>query len=198
MSNIVISKNIESKVITNQGNKCAKKPYSRITGLNKHNCVLWKNKGTGKFVDKQYVLIKKNYNGDVNAENLIALCPECFKILMNRTQKKVKHAEEIDSDDELLKKFKDENELIMKKPELKECIIELPLQDKIIDIKNQGNNKEIIPKNTKECCVCLEDIEEKYVLIPCGHTSICKNCIPKIKECSICITKIINHIKIYD
>jgi HNH endonuclease/Zinc finger, C3HC4 type (RING finger) len=68
-----------------------------------------------------------------------------------------------------------------------------------IEIVNKNTNKNNDFDTAKDCCVCLEKINEKYVLIPCGHTSVCLKCLKKIdKKCPICITKFDTFIKIYD
>src|SRR5271154_666673 len=80
-----ISKYLENKVIKNQYNKCAKRPYSRINGLEKYHCRLWKGKnGEGTFIAKDYTIIKVNNHEPVAAYNLIALCESCFKVLQKR------------------------------------------------------------------------------------------------------------------
>src|SRR5579863_4123889 len=67
-----------------------------------------------------------------------------------------------------------------------------------IEIVNKNTNKNNDFDTAKDCCVCLEKIIEKYVLIPCGHTSVCLKCLKKIdKKCPICITKFDAFIKIY-
>merc|ERR1712137_1063719 len=44
------------------------------------------------------------------------------------------------------------------------------------------------PSSTQpECVVCMEDLLSEYVLIPCGHTGFCSNCITSLDEkCPIC------------
>ena|SRR5579863_2318757 len=48
------------------------------------------------------------------------------------------------------------------------------------------------------CRICFEDIKEKYVLLPCAHTRICKNCLDKLTECPVCREKIVERLRIYD
>uniref|UniRef100_A0A6C0C9U3 RING-type domain-containing protein n=1 Tax=viral metagenome TaxID=1070528 RepID=A0A6C0C9U3_9ZZZZ len=66
--------------------------------------------------------------------------------------------------------------------------------------ENKNDHHKINLKN-KECAICYEIINETYVLVPCGHTSICIDCLSghrMKKECPICKNKIEKFIKIYD
>lgn len=75
---------------------------------------------------------------------------------------------------------------------------EKPIDNSVINNVIDNVVKDVI-NSVKDCCVCLEKIDEKYVLIPCGHTSICVKCIKKInKKCPICVQKFETFIKIYD
>lgn len=58
--------------------------------------------------------------------------------------------------------------------------------DSNLQIKNNEDNKN--DNNDKiNCCVCFEKIIIKCALIPCGHSNICKTCIPKLlTTCPIC------------
>jgi hypothetical protein len=92
-----ISKYLENKVVKNQSNKCARKPYSRISGLENYHCTLWKKRTKrGIFIDKNYCIIKNDNRGTDTADNLIALCSQCFKVLQNRKKQEPKEK----SDDE--------------------------------------------------------------------------------------------------
>lgn len=48
-----------------------------------------------------------------------------------------------------------------------------------------------------ECVVCFEDIEEKYAFVPCGHTSVCSTCSPRLNQCPECRSEIKQRIKIF-
>ena len=53
-------------------------------------------------------------------------------------------------------------------------------------------------KNINNCCICFEDIDIRYVLIPCGHSQICYNCINKLDcICPICKKYFDNHIRVF-
>lgn len=56
--------------------------------------------------------------------------------------------------------------------------------------------------NINSCVVCMENIEEKHVMIPCGHTCVCNNCHVNCamlqKACPICRKDIIMYVKLYD
>lgn len=93
------------------------------------------------------------------------------------------------------------------------------LKSEIIELQNQvkllSNNTTICatappPESIisniriKKCSVCFSEIDEKYVIVPCGHTDLCKYCFEKIKEttdepkCPNCRKSILLHIKYYD
>lgn len=61
---------------------------------------------------------------------------------------------------------------------------------KIIYIPNKGhflirNVKEVI-----ECQICFEEIDVRKVLLPCGHSKFCEDCLEKLDTCPICRRKI--------
>jgi len=69
---------------------------------------------------------------------------------------------------------------------------------------NRKEQKKIIPpktvvsKNiTNDCCICFDKIDQKIVLIPCGHTTICENCIGDINKCPICMSQFTQYVKIF-
>jgi len=37
-----------------------------------------------------------------------------------------------------------------------------------------------------DCCVCFEELKERHVIVPCGHTQTCKECIKSITSCPMC------------
>lgn len=51
-------------------------------------------------------------------------------------------------------------------------------------------------KTKKECCICFEDIEKSFVLVPCGHSPFCENC-AQIEKCPICRGSIQQRITLY-
>lgn len=63
----------------------------------------------------------------------------------------------------------------------------------------QPQHKEKCPslKASNECCICLEDITQRLVIYPCGHSAFCNECISKIRECSICKGDIKDIFKVY-
>ena len=79
-------------------------------------------------------------------------------------------------------------------PESLNLITNRIVKDKIIFEKNS-----IIIKEKNECIICYKEINKKIALIPCGHTTICKDCsqlqYDSNKKCPICrseITQIVN------
>ena len=49
----------------------------------------------------------------------------------------------------------------------------------------------------EQCIICYKRTLRKKILIPCGHTQYCKDCITKIKTCSLCRKNISNIIDIF-
>lgn len=284
MEIIAPSKTVINKILKKQNNRCARKPYFVIDGLENYSCLLWKRKtNKGKFVDEEYII----YNNGITDEK-IALCKKCSKVLENR---KLYHNEESSQEDDMIirpslfeKIFTskemdiieqivtifDENDIKhhnikLLLPYLNSIsfdnevigvcdviysfivdflnIYELPCSSstkygelyvgqncKIIAVINNKwclinydrearfikfvQNGQLTVKNipveenitAKECIVCYEKIINKYVLVPCGHTALCGNCIVKLKErypksqylCPLCNSKVDNCVKIYD
>jgi hypothetical protein len=84
MNKTNISKYMQNKIIKEQENKCARKPYSRIDGLQNYHCLLWKKtRSKGVFIDKNYVFYKNDDN------IIVALCNNCSKVLENRIKKSI-------------------------------------------------------------------------------------------------------------
>ena len=55
-----------------------------------------------------------------------------------------------------------------------------------------NSNYIIKPSNiykSDECVICLDNRCNR-VLVPCGHALYCDNCVGKLKECSVCRTRI--------
>lgn len=85
----------------------------------------------------------------------------------------------------------------------------LPTYDVILDNKknmfivvNDYEKKHLINitnKNTNEdeCVICSKEFIKSQVIVPCGHTQICKTCIEQCTECPICRGKKQDVIKIY-
>jgi hypothetical protein len=72
-------------VLNNQNGKCAKKPYARISGLEGYKCSLWeKIAKQGKIIDDNYTIIKIDPDGKNTLDNLIALCNQCFNVMVRR------------------------------------------------------------------------------------------------------------------
>jgi len=72
-------------------------------------------------------------------------------------------------------------------------------------IKSMWNNRKLITELNKEpiqdtnCCVCYEQILHRIALVPCGHTTICDNCMTSWGKntCPLCMQKFSSYIKIY-
>ena len=81
-------------------------------------------------------------------------------------------------------------------------IEELNYINTICDIENnitEDSQENIKNKNTEECCICIIQYNQKYALVPCGHTQMCFNCYNKLqqKKCPLCKKQIERIIKIY-
>jgi len=82
-----IHKEKRKQVLVNQNNQCAKKPYSRISGLEGYKCPLWQRKTKqGKLDLTNYKIIKLDSDSGNEIENLVALCMNCYKVLVKRTE----------------------------------------------------------------------------------------------------------------
>lgn len=66
---------------------------------------------------------------------------------------------------------------------------------------NHVNDSNILynKNDNKACSVCLDDIDEVYALVPCGHTNICTSCYDnkKLSQCPVCRKDLNMRIKIY-
>lgn len=49
----------------------------------------------------------------------------------------------------------------------------------------------------QECCVCLENLTDSYMLYPCGHAQYCKFCAMKLEQCSLCRKNITDIVKVH-
>ena len=48
-----------------------------------------------------------------------------------------------------------------------------------------------------ECSVCLEEIQTRVALTPCGHTTFCKSCSDTLKTCPLCRSKVAQVLTIF-
>lgn len=48
-----------------------------------------------------------------------------------------------------------------------------------------------------DCIVCMNDIDDKYYMVPCGYTNVCEKCIISIDKCPSYMQNIKIKIKIY-
>ncbi|ATZ81076.1 RING-finger domain-containing protein [Bodo saltans virus] len=105
------------------------------------------------------------------------------------------------------KHYRPNNKLtdFIEKSENSALIFDIAIKTGFIDKKNINNEylmsfekKRIVCDN--ECVICYEIIQEKMVLVPCGHTNICKICFAKIKklQCPICTNNVTMQIKIFE
>lgn len=53
------------------------------------------------------------------------------------------------------------------------------------------------PPPPQECCVCLENLTDSYMLYPCGHAQYCKFCAMKLEQCSLCRKNITDIVKVH-
>ncbi len=66
-----------------------------------------------------------------------------------------------------------------------------------IYVANKLIHKIVKIVDTNECVICAERLADRYAIVPCGHTSICYDCIKKVTKCPICNGDITMHIKLY-
>ena len=265
---IAVSKAVKKTVLLKQNHTCIRKPYSKtkIQGLEKYTCILWKNHKQ-PILMTDYIIIKKDPNlTSIKSDNLIALCKQCFRVLKNRISKKLViptgRTKPIIAN--IWGNYEDTETKITFDAHTKEAIgvqekngTVSALDDRHVAICvsngwnyvlpysssdfessigfessgdfNQSGDKSnwilanlsgwtsennnitkstddhhTIPRlslpqsNNKECCICFENIADKYALVPCGHTSTCGICVQKIEKCPICVTSVTNSIRIYD
>jgi chromosome segregation ATPase len=70
---------------------------------------------------------------------------------------------------------------------LKEKLSDIILTESILKIANEQNEGEQkTSEHVDECCICMNKLTERYVLIPCGHTQTCDKCIDKVTKCPLC------------
>jgi len=70
--------------------------------------------------------------------------------------------------------------------------------NKIISKECEKNSDDKII--SKECVICFEKVHILYVVVPCGHTSACLECLTNLKmnRCPICKTDMEKYVKVYD
>lgn len=68
--------------------------------------------------------------------------------------------------------------------------------DTQIDTESNSTPK----SNDMECCICYNAINEKIILIPCGHIRFCIPCIDKLpnKKCPLCAQDFEQYYRIFD
>jgi hypothetical protein len=141
-NDLKISKEFRKKILEKQSYQCAKK--TRIVGLEKYTCKLWKKEGKmkGKLIGNNYVIMKIDKNKNKSLDNLMAVCNSCHKIIISSLNKKKSNKN----------KFIDQ-------------LIEIPNEKiKRTDIKNNDildliydDVDFIMPKKeSNECSICFE------------------------------------------
>jgi sensor c-di-GMP phosphodiesterase-like protein len=85
-----IDTRLKNKILQNQNNQCARRPYARLGDCYKnHMCHLWRRReAQGKFENDEYMIVKTDNNPHNSEENLIALCNDCYTVFKNRTEYK--------------------------------------------------------------------------------------------------------------
>ena len=66
-----------------------------------------------------------------------------------------------------------------------------------VDTTHSRKDGEKHIKHYNECCICLDDLIERRVIYPCGHSQYCPDCVKRIKRCSLCKGDIKDVIKIF-
>lgn len=62
------------------------------------------------------------------------------------------------------------------------------VNDDLIKRNQELESAKTVMTNSNECVVCFEAIKKKIAIIPCGHTSSCKQCLDsfELKKCPVC------------
>jgi len=66
----------------------------------------------------------------------------------------------------------------------------------ISDLVIDSTNLVMTVKN--DCCMCFGKINDKYVMIPCGHARTCISCANMLNNCPLCRKNIEKVIKVFD
>lgn len=69
------------------------------------------------------------------------------------------------------------------------------LNNKIKSLENKIKNAVPIEN---QCCICFGFTNKRKLLVPCGHTQFCDDCITKINKCSLCNKDIEQVVNIFD
>ena len=58
---------------------------------------------------------------------------------------------------------------------------------------------DFVPEN-EQCSVCLERIKDRYAIVPCGHTQVCKDCLDfsDLTNCPICRSEKTSILRIFE
>jgi hypothetical protein len=98
-----INAQLKNKILQNQDNQCARRPYARLEEpFKNHMCHLWKKNGRtqGKFSNGEYTIVKIDNDARNTEDNLIALCDDCYTVFKNRTTRQISRYNESESDPE--------------------------------------------------------------------------------------------------
>lgn len=77
-----------------------------------------------------------------------------------------------------------------------ECIYKANMyEEEVKEVEEEEVEEEV--KEEDQCVICFGKKADNKVLVPCGHTSYCNECIEKIDSCSICRGKIENVLTTY-
>lgn len=174
-----ISRDLHNKVERKQNGRCGNSPHAPIKELN-YNCPLWKNtRYPGIFQNAYFdnnftksAVLKIDPDEDDNLNNLIAICKDCFYVYM--------HGSDDRSEGEIYDQAESSSPI---ETYADSTVLTQPISTPIL-----------------ECCVCMDEIKYKIVLIPCGHTRICAVCVDKliVKRCPLCRKIIQKYMRYYD
>ncbi len=73
------------------------------------------------------------------------------------------------------------------------------VETKIVNIDIKENKSKAITEELDECLICLLKINQRIVLVPCGHTQFHGACIDQLKKmmCPVCRKDIVKYMSIY-
>jgi hypothetical protein len=63
--------------------------------------------------------------------------------------------------------------------------------------KNEAKAEPVEVPPSEECAVCLEKIPERVAIVPCGHTTVCRDCCLELDSCPLCRGEIKQVIKLF-
>jgi len=77
-----------------------------------------------------------------------------------------------------------------------DCVLKASLSA-VLPPKAEAKAESVEVSPSEECAVCLEKIPERVAIVPCGHTTVCKDCCLELDSCPLCRGEIKQVIKLF-